>query len=144
MKNQFLVVLFTLILFSITPIHSFAEPQTDLAAIVTAEKFTETLDKGDFIVAWSQTGAINQSYTNYPEWFKKILAVRPHLGKVTKRSIEKLSRHASWVGLPDGDYLRVSFTTVFTHKQDSLETVVLMKEQGTWIVSSYLLSASTS
>ena len=139
MKNRCLAVLFTLLLFSITPIYCLAEQQTDLAAIVTAEKFVETLDKSEFTVAWSQTSTVNQSYTDHPEWFKKILAVRPLLGKISKRSLEKLSRHADWVGLPDGDYLRVSFTTIFTHKQDSLETVVLVKEQGTWIVSSYHL-----
>jgi len=139
MKKQFLPILFTLLLLSFTSINGFAEQPTDLAAIVAAEKFVETLDKSEFSVAWNQTSMVNQSYTDRPDWFKKILAVRPSLGQVLSRSLEKLSRHASWVGLPDGDYLRISFTTVFLNKADSLETVVLIKEQGTWMVSSYHL-----
>ena len=139
MKKLSLAILVTLLFLSITPTCCLAEQQTDLAAIVAAEKFVETLDKSEFLVAWNQTGIVNQSYANHPEWFKKILAVRPHLGKVLKRSLEKLSRHAGWVGLPDGDYLRISFTTEFLNKEDSLETVVLVKEQGNWIVSSYHL-----
>ena len=139
MKKRYLPILFTLLLLTITPICCFAEQQTDIAAIVAAEKFMQTLDKSEFTVAWSQTGTVNQSYTDHPDWFKKILAIRPHLGQVIERSLEKLSRHSGWVGLPDGDYLRISFTTVFLNKADSLETVVLVKEQGTWIVSSYHL-----
>lgn len=139
MKTLSLPILFTLLLLSINPICCFAEQQTDLAAIVAAEKFAEALDKSEFQAAWQQTGTVNQNYTNHPDWFEKILAVRPLLGKAIERSLEKLSRHAEWVGLPDGDYLRISFVTVFQHKKDSLETVVLVKEQGNWIVSSYHL-----
>jgi len=143
MKKQslsiFLSLLFVLLLSSIIPTYCFAEQQTEVAAIVVAKTFVETLDKSEFSVAWNQTSIVNQSYTDRPEWFKKILATRPLLGQVTSRLLEKLSRHASWVGLPDGDYLRVSFTTVFLNKADSLETVVLVKEQGTWMVSSYHL-----
>ncbi|MCF6268042.1 MAG: DUF4019 domain-containing protein [Desulfuromusa sp.] len=139
MEKRFLPILFTLLLLSFTSINCFAEQQTDLAAIVAAEKFVETLDKAEFSVAWNQTSMVNQSYTGHPDWFKKILAARPSLGQVHSRSLEKLSRHASWVGLPDGDYLRISFTTVFQHKKDSLETVVLVKERGMWMVSSYHL-----
>ncbi|MEA3363730.1 MAG: DUF4019 domain-containing protein [Thermodesulfobacteriota bacterium] len=139
MKKSSLPTLFTLLLLSFTSIYCFAEQQTDLAAIIAAEKFVETLDKSEFSVAWNQTSIVNQSYAGHPDWFKKILAARPYLGQVQSRSLEKLSRHASWVGLPDGDYLRISFTTLFLNKADSLETVVLIKEQGTWMVSSYHL-----
>ena len=38
MKNRCLVVLFTLLLLSITPIYCPAEQQTELAAIVNAER----------------------------------------------------------------------------------------------------------
>ncbi len=143
MKKQsspiFLSLLFVVLVSSVVPTYGFAAQQTELAAIVAAKTFVETLDKSEFSVAWNQTSIVNQSYADHPEWFKKILATRPHLGQVTSRLLEKLSRHTSWVGLPDGDYLRVSFTTVFLNKADSLETVVLVKEQGTWMVSSYHL-----
>lgn len=143
MKKQSLPILFSLLvvllLTSAIPTYCSAGQQTEIAAIVTAKTFVETLDKSEFSAAWTQTSSVNQSYTDRPEWFKKILAARPHLGQVNSRLLEKLSRHTSWVGLPDGDYLRVSFTTVFLNKADSLETVVLVKEQGTWVISSYHL-----
>ncbi len=139
MKKQYLAILLTLLLLSIAPSYCLAEQQSDLAAIVAAEKFVETLDKSEYLVAWDQTGTVNQSYTIHPDWYNKIVAARPHLGQVIERTLEKLSRHARWVGLPDGDYLRISFTTIFQYKKDSLETVVLVKEQGTWVVSSYHL-----
>ena len=140
MKNLTYTLLLTILLFVAIPGYSFAEDQPDVAAIVAAETFTETLDKGDFTGAWQQTSAVNQNYTEQrPDWYIKVVAIRPLLGKVVERGLEKLTRHSSWVGLPDGDYLRVSFTTVFQNKKDSLETVVLVKEKGIWVVSSYHL-----
>ena len=140
MKNLTYTLLITILLFVAAPGYSFAEDQPDIAAIVTAETFTETLDKGDFTGAWQQTNTVNQSYAEQrPDWYIKVVAIRPLLGKVIERGLEKLSRHSSWVGLPDGDYLRVSFTTVFQNKKDSLETVVLVREKGIWVVSSYHL-----
>ena len=139
MINRSIVILFTLLIFSTTPIIALAQQDTGHPAIIAAEQFVETLDKLDFATAWNQTGIVNQSYIDHPEWYKKLLAVRPHLGHVLKRSIKKLSQYDSWVGLPDGEYLRVSFITTFLNKVDSLETVVLVEEQGEWYVSSYHL-----
>ena len=139
MKKLIYAILVTIFLIVALPGSSLAEDQPDVAAISAAEKFTETLDKSDFSAAWQQTSSVSQSYTDHPDWFRKIVAVRPLLGQVVERALEKLSRHSSWVGLPDGDYLRVSFTTTFHNKVDSLETVVLVKEQGRWVVSSYHL-----
>ncbi len=139
MKKSLQLILLVLILLLTVPLYSSAEEQPDVAAIIAAEDFLKNLDHSDFTAAWKQVSTVNQSYSSPPEWYTKILAVRPHLGSVTKRSLEKLSRHDSWVGLPDGDYLRISFTTVFQHKKDSLETVVLVKEQGKWVTSSYHL-----
>ena len=140
MKNLTYTLLLTILLFVAIPGYSLAEDQPDVAAIIAAETFTETLDKGDFAGAWQQTSTVNQSYTDqHPGWYIKVVAIRPLLGNVIKRGLEKLSRHSSWVGLPDGDYLRVSFTTVFQNKKDSLETVVLVREKGVWVVSSYHL-----
>jgi hypothetical protein len=139
MKKSLRSILIILILLLTVPIYSSAEEQPDVAAIIAAEGFLKSLDHGDYTAAWKQVSTVNQNYSSPPEWYTKILAVRPYLGQVTKRSLEKLSRHDSWVGLPDGDYLRISFTTVFQHKKDSLETVVLVKEQGKWVTSSYHL-----
>ncbi len=133
-------ILITLFFLTTMSSHVCAEDQPGTAAIMAARTFTETLDAGDFTGAWQQTSSINQNYSEQrPDWYIKIVAVRPHLGNVSKRILEKLSRHTSWVGLPDGDYLRVSFTTTFQHKAGSLETVVLVKEKGRWVVSSYHL-----
>ncbi|MBN1957377.1 MAG: DUF4019 domain-containing protein [Desulfuromonadales bacterium] len=132
-------VILSVFFLTVLSIPGFAAEPDELNAIRAAQNFLEILDQSDFSVAWNRTSMVNQSYTNHPEWFRKILAVRPHLGQVLDRSMEKISLHDGWVGLPDGQYLRVSFKTVFLNKADSLETVVVVKEQGRWLVSSYHL-----
>ncbi len=130
-----LLVLFLLLL----PTISLSHDQHESAARLAAEDFLQTLDAQSFDAAWLQTSEINQSYQHYPFWFQKILAVRPHLGLVNSRGLKTVSHHDGWVGLPDGEYLRLSFATEFSNKQNSLETIVLIKEKGLWLVSSYHL-----
>lgn len=139
MNKLFTPILLLILFFFISTTDGHAGQPSASDAIIAAEKFLETIDKNDFSQAWNQTGVINQSYSEHPDWFKKLLAVRPRLGQVINRSLDKVSHHDSWVGLPDGDYLRVSFQTVFHNKADSLETVVLIREQERWQVSSYHL-----
>lgn len=133
------LTILSILFISLFSIHSFAAEAEESDAIIAAQSFLETLDQSEFSAAWNRTSLINQSYTNHPEWFKKILAVRPHLGQILERSLEKISRHEGWVGLPDGEYLRVSFTSVFLNKAESLETVIVVKEQGNWLISAYHL-----
>lgn len=132
-------IILSILFLSLFSLHSFAAEPDEFGAVNAAKNFLEELDQSEFSAAWNRTSLINQSYTDHPEWFKKVLAVRPHLGQILKRSLKKISRHEGWVGLPDGQYLRVSFTSVFLNKADSLETVIVVKEQGHWLVSSYHL-----
>ena len=131
----------SLILFAVIllPFPVFATEPIDPAALSAAENFLHLLDNDDYQTAWAQTNIINQGYTTYPEWFKKVLAVRPHLGHVIERSLSKTSLHTSWVGLPDGEYVRLSFSTTFLNKAISLETVLLNREGNFWSVGSYHL-----
>ncbi len=121
------------------PFPAFAAEPIDPTALSAAENFLYLLDNDDYQTAWALTNIINQGYTTYPEWFKKVLTVRPHLGHVIERSLTKTSLHTSWVGLPDGEYIRLSFTTVFHNKNNSLETVLLSREGNFWSVGSYHL-----
>lgn len=138
MFRSFAAFLAVLILFTITSAQA-SQTQPDPTGVAAAQQFLVTLDNQEFLSAWNQTGIVNQSYQTYPEWFKKVLAVRPHLGQALSRVFEKHSEHSAWVGLPDGEYLRISFATSFLNKAEALETVVLVKEQGEWLVSAYFL-----
>jgi hypothetical protein len=139
MKSIHLLAVLVLLGLALTPAQSMSFTETDNSAQLVAETFLELLDDHEFPLAWGQTSIVNQSYSDPPEWFAKILAVRPHLGPVSGRALKTMSQHQSWVGLPDGEYLRLSYSTVFAHKKESLETVVLVREGNNWFISAYHL-----
>jgi hypothetical protein len=139
MKHFNSVSIFTLITLLLLPTAGYSAKTLDPSALTAAESFLQMLDNDEYQMAWNQTSIVNQSYHTYPQWFNKILAVRPHLGYAIERSVAKTSYHSSWVGLPDGEYLRISFSTSFLNKTKSLETVILSREGAFWSVSSYHL-----
>lgn len=139
MKSLKLATILVLLALFLVPTSSFSAESIDPSALSAAEGFLNLLDDSEYQLAWSQTSVVNQTYTGYPEWFRKTLAVRPHLGQTLERTLAKTSRHNSWGGLPDGDYVRISFSTRFLNKADSLETVVLIREGSFWSISGYYL-----
>lgn len=139
MKKVNLTVVLVFLALLLFPAQGFSSEQPDQAALAVAEHFIDLLDTGEYQLAWAQTSIINQNYTRYPEWFEKAIAVRPYLGLVLDRYLKTSSWHNTWTGLPDGDYLRISFMTSFFNKTNGLETVVLIREGDIWSVSGYYL-----
>lgn len=139
MKFLNLAAILALLVLLLAPLPSFSAEPVEPAALAAAEDFLALLDNDEYRLAWNQTSIVNQTYLSHPEWFKKILAVRPHLGHAITRSIAKTSLHSSWVGLHDGDYVRISFSTSFLNKKNSLETVLLSREGQFWRISAYFL-----
>ncbi len=137
---KLVIPLFLALSILILPLPSFAHQNAaDSTAQQAAEHFLQLIDNSEFQLAFSQTSLINQNYIQPPEWFNKLVVVRPYLGQASSRVVKTTSYHTGWVGLPDGEYIRISFATVFTNKQNSLESVVLFKEGNSWRVSSYHL-----
>jgi len=65
--------------------------------------------------------------------------VRGPLGPVISRNLTNVQRSTSLPGAPDGSYAKVQFSTVFAHKHEAAETVVLAEGPSGWRVDGYFI-----
>ena len=97
------------------------------------------IDKAQYGDSWGEAGALFRGQITEAAWAGRITAVRGPLGAVVKRSVLDQTYTRTLPGLPDGDYDIVRFDTVFEHKAQAVERVVLNKESGGWKVDGYFI-----
>jgi hypothetical protein len=105
----------------------------------SAKAWVALVDQGRYGESWTASGAIFRSHITKADWAKMVAQVRGPLGAVVSRTFVGDEPTNSLPGVPDGSYDQVHFSTVFTHKQSSIETVVLTHEPGGWRVDGYFI-----
>ena len=109
------------------------------AADADALQWVSMIDRGDYAGSWSNAGGLFQSHITSAAWAGQAGPTREPLGEVKSRKVLSEEDAATLPGAPDGTYKIIRFTTVFAHKQDAVETVVLAKEAAGWKVDGYFI-----
>jgi hypothetical protein len=110
------------------------------AAIAAAESWLNAVDHGQYAESWQTAAAYFKQAVTPDQWVQSLRAVREPLGERVSRQVQSATYQTVLPGAPDGEYVVIQFTTVFTHKQQAIETVTPMKDaDGAWRVSGYYL-----
>ncbi len=105
----------------------------------TAQSWLSLIDRGDYGSSWAKSGALFQSQITKTDWAAKIAPVRQPLGAVVSRKLDVVMDKTALPGAPDGHYEIVRFATVFAHKDQAVETVVLAHQADGWAVDGYFI-----
>jgi hypothetical protein len=115
-----------------------AEDEAVEQARAAAKEWLVTLDAQDYDGTWDAAGKLLKAAVGQQEWSAKLSVTLGPLGKVKSRAVRSSEYSTTMPGAPDGEYVVVTFDTVFENKQTAVETVPLMKEDdGAWRVSGY-------
>lgn len=115
-----------------------AEPEQ--AAIAAAESWLNAVDNDQYAASWQTAAAYFKKAVTQEQWVQSLRAVREPLGERVSRHVKSATYQTAVPGAPDGEYVVIQFTTVFTHKQQAIETVTPMKDaDGVWRVSGYYI-----
>ena len=115
-----------------------SEAATDDAVTTAAQDWLAMVDRADWQASWDAAG---DAFRNAPgnsidKWIEASEMVRPPLGAVKKRV--PLSQQV--VNAPPAGYTLQRFQTDFENQDAVIETVTLMRENGTWRVVGYFLA----
>ncbi|MCB1765987.1 MAG: DUF4019 domain-containing protein [Candidatus Competibacteraceae bacterium] len=112
----------------------------DRAAVAAAESWLNTVDHGQYAASWQAAAAYFRQAVTPDQWVQSLQTVRQPLGERVSRQVQSATYQTALPGAPDGEYVVIQFMTVFTHKQQTIETVTPMKDaDGAWRVSGYYL-----
>jgi len=110
------------------------------AGEAAARTWLAAVDAGSYAQSWTDAAALFKKAVDQATWQKQLDAVRAPLGKVVSRKVSSRKYAKTVPGAPDGDYVIVTFDTVFEKKASAVETVTPMKDpDGTWRVSGYFI-----
>jgi hypothetical protein len=117
-----------------------ASASNEDAGEAAARAWLATVDAGSYAQSWTNAAALFKKAVDQATWQKQLDAVRTPLGKVVSRKVSSRKYSKTVPGAPDGDYVILTFDTVFEKKASAVETVTPMKDSdGTWRVSGYFI-----
>ncbi len=106
----------------------------------SAKDWLSLVDAQKYEASWHQASAIFQTAVTMPDWIKRVRAVRAPIGKLNSRSLRKTMARTDPAASPDGNYLLITYHSVFERNQDTVETLTLYQEaDGTWRAAGYFV-----
>ena len=114
-------------------------PKND-QGIETARIWLKLVDDRRYNVSWQTAAPVFKAAVTADQWEKSIAEVRKPLGALIERHLFHDKLTTTLPGMPDGEYLVLRFVTKYQHKQGSVETVTVMKDDNdTWRVAGYFI-----
>lgn len=105
----------------------------------TAETWLDLIDQESYAVGWELAGAGLKGAARKEDWMRTVAAARLHRGPVLARRLAEESATEAVAGLPPGEYMLLSFATAFRGTGDSVESLILEREEGGWRVIAYFV-----
>lgn len=112
-----------------------SEAAAQAEAVQSARSWLALVDAGKWNESWSATGASFRKLNSAKVWASVSDEVRVPLGAVASRELVSSEE----VPAPPAGYTMVKFRTDFAGKAGATETLTLVREQGGWKVTGYII-----
>ncbi len=126
-----------ILLLTLLPFTSHASEQKQRAAEQEAGKWLALVDGGQYQESWNRAASLFKQQVSAEQWRQAITAARDPFGIMISRQLMNSTYTTALPGAPDGEYVVLQFKTVFKNKQQAIETVTPMLDNGNWRVSGY-------
>lgn len=109
-------------------------------ADTAAASWLELADEGRYLETWAQASPLFQAAISLDDWTRALSAARDPLEALVSRTSSSAEFFRELPGAPDGEYVVLTFDSVFAKKASAVETVTVMKtDDGAWRVSGYFI-----
>jgi hypothetical protein len=108
-----------------------------ILATQIAEQWLALIDQGKYAETWPVTSKFFQANMPQDKWVQVLTSAQQKLGKAVNRKLSGREAKTNIQGAPEGQYILVGYATDFERKPGLLETVTLIREDGTWKVVGY-------
>lgn len=103
-------------------------------------EWLELVDTQQYEQSWEESSPIFRTSVTQAKWVEAMQLVRKPFGNTDSRKLEAAQAPASLPGLPDGEYLILTFTTKFSASStSSTETLSLVNEGGHYRAIGYFI-----
>lgn len=132
--------LFLILLASVIGINAQSKEELrDADAIEAVTGWLKIVDQGEYEKSWKEGAAIFQKAVSADQWKSAVENAREPFGKLIEREVKNKKFSTSIPGMPDGDYYSIEFSSSFENKNEAIETVGAMVDDGKWKVIGYFI-----
>jgi serine/threonine protein kinase len=121
---------------------SLSSPPADesLPIINEAQAWLVKVDHGDYAPSWDDASPIFRNAITRENWSAALLRVRSPLGETKSRRLHSATFATQVPNVADGHYLVIEFSTDFSRKPNSVETLTYGHDpDGTWRSIGYFI-----
>lgn len=113
--------------------------ETKEEVVNDAKEWLGLIYDNNYSQSWDNAASLFQNAISKEQWTQQLNGIVPPLGKVISRDVISSEYHTTLPGAPDGEYIVIQFKTSFENKNESVETVTQMIDNGQWKVSGYFI-----
>ncbi|HEX5123594.1 MAG TPA: DUF4019 domain-containing protein [Rhodanobacteraceae bacterium] len=137
MRSSFVLALAMLFCVS-SPIR--ADSLTTTEAVAASRAWLAVVDAGEYTKSWDGAAALFKQRVTKAEWEQAVAKVRDGTGAMKTRELESAQPEHTLPGVPDGDYVVMTYRSAFEKYPTATETVAAMRDpDGQWRVAGYFV-----
>lgn len=123
-----------------TVVEAGAPVQVNDMALQQGKAWLQLVDDGLYAQSWDVSSAIFKTSVSQAKWIEALQLIRQPLGVTKSRELAKTQAPSTLPGLPDGDYLILTFSTSFDGNASlATETLSLVKINGEYRTIGYFI-----
>ncbi len=135
----FLAIGFVLLIF-IPMLNKTPSEEVTIKSTDAAIRFLYLVDNGEYVKSWEASSKHMKAAVTGEEWNRQIAEIRDKVGAIVERHRDEVSYLEGAGDLPEGEYVVITFNSVFKLRQLAKETVTLsLAKDGEWQVAGYFL-----
>jgi len=109
-------------------------------ATAASRAWLSAVDAGQYGKSWDEAAAFFRQNVSKAGWEKAASEARQPLGALKTRELESAEPAHRLPGVPDGDYVVLTYHASFAGRADATETVTPMRDaDGQWRVAGYFV-----
>jgi hypothetical protein len=139
------ILLATVFLCAAAPATLTAQERSDTAATreqlaqKAAEAWLPLVDGGKYQESWQRAAKQFRQAVTAEVWAQQVAAVAAQVGAVESRRLESAQHSSELPNVPPGDYVVLTYSSVFAKVPRAREVVVTVLEEGEWRVVGYFV-----
>lgn len=112
----------------------------EAAAEAAAGQWLALCDAGKYPESWREASTFFRGAITEDAWTKALMGIRTPLGPNTSRARTAVVQARQLPGAPDGNYVVLTYDSVFANKASAVETVTFMQEKDdSWRAAGYFI-----
>ncbi len=97
------------------------------------------IDAQEYDISWDRLGKLAKARVIERQWSEALTQSKSIFGEVNSRELRGVDTSGAMIGLPQGEYATLTFSSSMEKRPIATEIITMSKESGQWVVIGYFI-----